>query len=252
MHMHRIGILGRLVLVAASLTLVGCGSDTTLTVSAAASLRDVLPPLIGDARLNVGGSGDLATQLREGAPVDVVVLADSAIVTRLVADGIVDTPVSIATNRLAIIVPADNPAAIARPADLARRGVRLVLANPSVPVGGYARVALARLRLAGALTNIVSNEDSVAGVLAKVRLGEADAGIVYVTDARAAAAAVRTIAIAADAQPSIVYSAAVVSDTRHHADATAIVESITGADGQAALRAAGFGPPPARTPPATG
>lgn len=235
-------------LLAAALTLVGCGSTRPVTVSAAASLREVLPPLIGTARLNIGGSGDLATQIREGAPVDVVVLADGKIVDALVADGLVERPRSIATNRLAIIVPRDNPAAITRAADLLRADVKLVVAQPSVPVGDYARQALARMHLSAALANVVSNEDSVAGVVAKVRLGEADAGIVYVTDAVAAAADVQTIAIPPDAQPAIVYSAAVVSNTAHRAAATAIVDTLIGATGQAALHAAGFGPRPVTSP----
>ena len=193
--------------------------------------------------MNVGGSGDLATQLREGAPVDVVVLADSAIVTRLVADGIVDTPVSIATNRLAIIVPADNPAAITRPADLTRRGVRLVLANPSVPVGGYARVALARLRLAGALTNIVSNEDSVAGVLAKVRLGEADAGVVYATDAAVATNGVRLVDIPAPFNVVARYPIASLKGGENTSGGQAWVDYILGPEGQAVLAKHGFGKP---------
>lgn len=246
--MHRLGTVLRVIVIAACLALAGCGSDTDVTVSAAASLRDVLPPLIGQARLNVGGSGDLATQIREGAPVDVVVLADAAIIGTLAADGLVERAASIATNRLVIIVAADNPAAITRPADLTRRGVKLVLAQPSVPVGAYARAALAALHLSSALDNVVSNEDAVTGVVAKVRLGEADAGIVYVTDARAAGVDVGTIAIPEAAQPPIVYSAAIVSRTTHRAAAMAIVDTLTGPTGRAALQAAGFGPPPITTP----
>jgi len=219
-----------------------------VTVSAASSLRDVLPPLIGGARLNVGGSQDLATQIREGAPVDVVVLADGAMISALAADGLVVGTRSIATNRLAIIVASDNPGAITRPADLARRGVKLVIGQPSVPIGKYARTALAAMHLSSALANVVSNEDSVAGVVAKVRLGEADAGIVYVTDARAAGASVGTIAIPTSAQPPIVYSAAIVSKTAHRAAATAILDTLTSPTGRAALQAAGFGPAPVTTP----
>ena len=248
MHMHRIGRLIRVAVLAAALAPIGCGSNTQVTVSAAASLRDVLPPLIGGARLNIGGSGELAAQIREGAPVDVVVLADGKIVDALVADGLVERPRSIATNRLAIIVPRDNPAAITRAADLMRDGVKLVVAQPSVPVGDYARQALARMHLSPALANVVSNEASVAGVVAKVRLGEADAGIVYVTDATAAAGDVRTIPIPPHAQPVIVYSAAVVSSTAHRTRAMAIIDTLTGTTGQTALRAAGFGPRPVTSP----
>lgn len=100
-----------------------------------------------------------------------------------------------------------------------------------MPVGDYARQALARMHLSPALANVVSNEASVVGVVAKVRLGEADAGIVYVTDATAAAGDVRTIPIPPHAQPVIVYSAAVVSSTAHRTRAMAIIDTLTGATG---------------------
>ncbi len=224
--------------------MAGCGGGSDrLTVSAASSLRTVLPALIGDARLNVGGSGVLATQITEGAPVDVVALADIAIMNGLHAKGAIAKPVPIATNRLTIIVAPGNPAHIASPADLARPGVRLVLAQPAVPVGEYARQALSTLHLQRAFANVVSNEDAVAGVVAKVRLGEADAGIVYATDA-AGDSTIASVAIPTGAQPSIVYAAAVVSASSHAAAARELVATLAGSNGQAALAAAGFGPPP--------
>lgn len=255
MHMHCLGVrvTGAVAAIALAVAGPGCGgSDEGLTVGAAASLRSVLPPLAPSARMSFAGSDTIAAQIVEGAPIDVFVSADASHVGTLADAGLVDHLTPIASNALTIIVPKANPAHISRAADLARPGVKLVLAQATVPAGRYARHALTRMGLAAALGNVVSNEDAVTGVVAKVRLGEADAGIVYVTDATMAAADVTPIAIPTVAQPSIVYMAAVVRATRRRPAAEALVAKLAGAEGQAALGAAGFRPSRAIAQPAVG
>ena len=122
----------------------------------------------------------------QGAPADVYAAASPKYPDELYAAGLVEKPVVFATNRLVLVVPASNPARIGDAFDLARPGVKLVIGQAGVPVGDYTRKVLANLGLSSALANVVSQETDVKGVVAKVALGEADAGIVYATDALAA------------------------------------------------------------------
>jgi len=136
-----------------------------------------------------------------------------------------------------------DAAAGARDGDLARPGVKLVLGEEGVPIGDYARTALARLGLGAALRNVVSNEPDARGIVGKVLLGQADAGIVYATDARPIAARTRTIPMPARAQPRIRYELAVVSRSSHLQAARAYLRRILGPLGRRRLAAAGFGLP---------
>jgi molybdate transport system substrate-binding protein len=227
----------------AFLGLAGCGgSDDAdpVAVYAAASLADVLAEIDPDPRYSFAGSDELATQIREGAPADVYAAASSTYPQELFTDGIVDEPVTFASNRLVVIVPAGNPAGIESPEDLLPAGTRLVLAAEGVPVGDYAREALNELGLGDALDNVVSNEDDVKGVSAKVALGEADAGIVYATDAVPLAAEVRVVELPDSAQPAIEFQVAVVARGGRAARARAFVERLLSDDGRAALERAGF------------
>jgi molybdate transport system substrate-binding protein len=231
--------------VAAVLVLAGCGSgdpgaEAPLTVSAAASLTEVLPRIEPDARYNVAGSDRLALQIREGSRVDVFVSASTRYTDELHREGLLERPVVIARNRLVVIVPRKNPAGITRVADLARPGVRLVLALDTVPVGGYAREALRELGLEAALANVVSEATDVQGVVTPVALGEADAGIVYRTDVPPVAADVAEIPIPDRAQPVIAYGAAVTTVTTRPAAARAYLARLTGPEGRRILTDAGF------------
>ncbi len=213
-------------------------------VFAAASLTEVLPRIDAGARYSFGGSNQLAQQIRQGAPVDVFLSASPRYTQALYREGLVRKPVPFATNTLVVIVPRSNPARIRTIGDLARRpGLRLVVAGPQVPVGLYTRKVLQRLGLLSVLRRAVSQEQDVKGVVAKVALGEADAGFAYVTDARAAASRVRTVAIPARAQPRVLYEAAVVSASQHLDLAQAFLIELLSAAGRRALRAAGFGVP---------
>ncbi len=231
-----------------TLCLSGCGAggegEATLDIYAAASLAQVLPAIDPGARYSFAGSDTLATQIREGAPADVYAAANSSYPQELYAEGLVGEPVTFASNRLVIVVPAANPAGIERPRDLLEPGTRLVLAAEGVPVGDYAREALAKLAMSAALENVVSNEDDVKGVSGKVALGEADAGIVYATDALALGAKVLIVELPGSAQPRIEYQVAVLSETDDAEAARAFVERLRSDDGRAALEQAGFVAPP--------
>jgi molybdate transport system substrate-binding protein len=236
----------RFAVLAAAVLLAGCGGgdgdDEPPTVFAASSLREVAPEIDPEATVVFGGSNDLAAQIRDGARADVILSASAKPVEDLRADGLVEEPVSFASNQLVVIVPAKNPAKVTHIADLVRDGVKLVLGAEGVPAGDYARESLELAGLGAALDNVVSLEDDVKGVVAKVALGEADAGMVYATDVRAAGDDVRSFRISGYFQPEIAYYAALVSPASEAG--RAYLERLRGEDGQTALRAAGFRPAP--------
>ena len=213
MHKYCIGIALLLLGLA-----TGCGggesSDEPIDVYAAASLAEVFPQIDATARFSFAGSDELATQIREGAPADVYAAASSKYPQELFEEGLVDEPVTFASNRLVLIVPRDNPAAIESVEDVVQRGTRLVVAAEGVPVGDYTRTVLETLDLTAALDNVVSNEDDVKGVAGKVALGEADAGFVYATDVTAVEDRVLAVELPDDAQPPIEYQVAVVVGDR--------------------------------------
>jgi len=221
------------------------GSDApALTVYGASSLQTVLPAVDGTARYSYAGSETLAMQIRQGAPADLFLAASQMQPDALHAQGLCDAPVPFATNSLALIVP-KTTAKISSINDLRAGGLRLAIGIAAVPIGAYTREALTRLEATTILTiNTVSLEVDAADIVGKVALGSADAGIVYVTDARVSDT-LTTIPLPAAAQPTIIYSACVVSreDTNRDA-ADAYLDQLTGPAGQAALRAAGFGPLP--------
>lgn len=227
-----------------SLVATAAPADEPPVVLAAASLTEVLPRIEAGARYSFGGSSQLAQQIRQGAPADVFLSASPGYTQGLYAAGLVRRPVAFATNRLVLIVPRRNPAAIRSVADLARRGdLKLVVAGAKVPIGLYTREVLKRLGLLRVLRKAVSQEPDVKGVVAKVALGEADAGFVYATDVRPVAGKVETIALPARAQPTVRYEAAVVASSGHLAAAQDLVVSLLAAGGRRELRRAGFGLP---------
>lgn len=222
--------------------LAGCGGnrDEELTVYAAASLTEVFQELTPDVRFNFAGSDELATQIREGAPVDVYAAASPRYPDELFQEGLVEEPVVFATNRLVLVVPSDNPAGIESVDDLREDGVKLVIGAEGVPVGDYTRTVLENMGATDVLENVVSNEDDVKGVLGKVVAGEADAGFVYVTDANAAAEDLRAVDLPEEAQATVLYPIAVVADTKSRDAAEAFVALVLSPEGQQALGDAGF------------
>ena len=217
-------------------------AKVVLQVFAAASLTNVFPQIDGAARYSFGGSNTLAAQIAQGAPADVFASANTTLAWQLYAKHLVTKPVDFTRNNLVLIVPRSNPAHIHSVTDLRKPDVRLVVAEPAVPAGAYTLQVLKNLKLTDVLQNVVSQEPDVRGVLAKVALGEADAGFVYATDARTVAGKVRTVSIPGWARPLVAYSIAVVTASPHRAAAEAWVKRLLGTRAQAKLLAAGFLP----------
>lgn len=211
-----------------------------LTIYAAASLTEVFKALDGAQNYSFAGSNALETQIRNGAPADIFASAAPLNTQRLFRAGIVDKPVTFTANRLALIVPKSNPAGIRSIYDLRSKPVKLVVAAPAVPVGGYTLTVLKKMGLSGVLSKVVSRESDVKAVTGKVALGQADAGFVYVTDARPVSDQVTVVRIPAWAQPRVRYEIAVVSTSPNKAAARAWIDTLLSARGQTALRNAGF------------
>lgn len=219
-----------------------------LIVLAAASLMEVFPAIDARPRYSFAGSDQLAFQIQQGARADVFAAASPKYPELLYKQGLVQKPIPFATNTLVLIVPKSNPAAIHSVADLTRPGVKVVIGDPSVPVGAYTRTLLGNLGIAAAvLRNVVSQETDVREVVAKVALGEADAGFVYVTDVRPVRGKVAAIAIRESAQPHVVYEAAVVKSSKSPKAAYAYVTRLIRPEGQDLLVRYGFGRRPKPT-----
>ncbi|MFM9108513.1 MAG: molybdate ABC transporter substrate-binding protein [Chloroflexota bacterium] len=226
-----------------------------VTVFAAASLTEAFTTMGDDLEaahpgleitFNFAGSQALVTQMTGGAEADVFAPANLTQMAAAADAGLIaGEPVPFARNRLAVAAPASNPAGIDEAADLARDGVKLVLALPEVPAGRYAREAICAMGDAAFVeavaANVVSEEEDVRDVLAKVQLGEADAGIVYVTDARAGGDQVLTVAMPAGADPVAVYPIAATAEG-DRALAEAFIGYVLSAEGQATLAEFGFEP----------
>lgn len=210
---------------------------------AAASLTEVFQAIDPNADFNFAGSDDLATQIRESAPADVYAAASPRYPEELFEAGLVEKPEVFATNRLVLIVPASNPAGIEQVADLAQKGVKLIIGAEGVPIGDYTRKVLENMGASDVLANIVSEEDDVKGVVGKVSLEEADAGFVYATDVKPVADKVRTIELPAAAQDRVEYEIAVVKSTDNRDAAEEFLARVLGEDGRRALGKAGFGLP---------
>lgn len=220
---------------------------TTLTVFAAASLTEVFPKIDKSERYSFSGSDQLALQIRQGAPADVFASASPKYTELAYRDGYVQKPVVFATNKLIVLVPESNPAGIKSVYDLRRPGLKLVIGDKMVPIGTYTRQILDALGITNdVMTNVVSQETDVKGIVSKVALGEADAGFVYRTDARGVASRTRSIALPGWAQPPIHYEIAVVKASTHAAAARAYIKKIMSPRGRRLLAAAGFGLPKRR------
>jgi molybdate transport system substrate-binding protein len=249
---------------ALALVLAGCGGNggaaapsaapsaapeaRTLTVLAAASLTGTFDDLEQrfeaahpgvDVRLSYGGSSDLAQQIVNGNPADVFAAAsDATMKTVTDAGDAAGTPTVFATNVLQIATPPGNPKSIASFADLARPDVMVVVCAPQVPCGA----AAAKIEQAtGVDIAPVSEEADVKSTLGKVTSGDADAGLVYVTDVKAAGAAVQGVSFPEASRATTNYPIVVVEDAPQAELAQQFADLVTGADGQRALAEAGFG-----------
>jgi molybdate transport system substrate-binding protein len=216
--------------------------NAQLTVYAAASLTDVFPKIDSTQRYSFGGSNTLAAQIQQGAPADVFASANMTLPQQVAEKGLCSKPVVFTRNTLVLIVPRSNPARIRSVYDLRKSGIKLVIAGPGVPVGSYTLQILKNMNLSSVLSNVVSRETDVREVLAKVALGEADAGFVYATDAKTVRGRVAALKLPAWAQPKVQYGICIVSSSRHKPEARAFLNKVLSKRGQAKLRAAGFLP----------
>jgi molybdate transport system substrate-binding protein len=214
-----------------------------LAIFAAASLTGVLPHLDRAPKFQFAGSDQLAFQITQGAHADVFAAASPKYPEQLYAQGLCSKPAPFATNTVVLIVPRANPSRIDSVYDLTRSGIKLVIGAKGVPIGDYTRTLLARLGLSGALKNVVSEEDDVKVVVAKVALGEADAGFVYRTDVKPVGNKVFRIAVPEAGQPTVQYELCIPTTRRHPRLASAFVREVLSKRGRATLRAAGFGLP---------
>ena len=220
------------------------GAGGNFTVYAAASLTEVFPKINSKPRFSFAGSDQLALQIRQSAPVDVYAAASPRYTQLLYQDGLVGKPVTFAKNRLIVIVPKSNPANIHSVYDLGKSGVKVVIGDQGVPIGSYTRQLLDALGIKDAvLRNVVSQETDVKGIVAKVALGEADAGFVYRTDAKPVSAKVEKIFLPFWAQPPVRYQIAIVSSTPRKVEARAFIRQVLSKRGRMLLRRAGFGLP---------
>jgi len=226
----------------------GDGGSSSLDVFAASSLTEAFTELADDyaaarpdteVTLNFAGSNDLVTQMRQGASADVFASADETNMEK--AGELVDAPQVFAGNTLAIAVAPGNPEHIDSLGDLGRPDLKVVLAAPEVPAGKYAREILDR---AGVDVSPVSLEVTVKGVVTKVSLGEADAGIVYVTDVTAAKGEVGSVAIPEAQNVVASYPIATVAGSDDATAAQAFVDLVLSDRGREVLAERGFLPPP--------
>jgi len=260
-----------LTLAAVALVLTGCGSSGssesnaatspstgsstsaalagTVNVFAAASLKEAFTSLGTsfeaanpgtEVVFNFGPSSGLATQITQGAPADVFASASTKSMDQVVEAGAASAPTDFARNTMEIAVPAKNPAGVAQVSDLARAGVKVALCQAAVPCGATAAKVFTNAKIT---VKAVTEEVDVKAVLAKVSLGEVDAGVVYVTDVRAAGDKVKGITIPVDVNASTTYPIAALTTSANSAAAQAFADYVLSPDGASALTAAGFAKP---------
>jgi len=221
-----------------------------VTVFAAASLKATFTEL-GEqfkkdnpgtnATFSFAGSSDLVTQLTQGAPADVFASADAANMKKATDAGLVSgDPANFATNTLTIVTPPGNPKGIASFADLAKPGTTVVVCAPQVPCGSAAKKVE---DATGTVLKPVSEESAVTDVLGKITSGQADAGLVYVTDAAGAGDKVTSVPFRESSDAVNTYPIAVLKGSKNAATAQKFVDLVTGPEGQKVLAAAGFAAP---------
>jgi molybdate transport system substrate-binding protein len=253
---RRLALLPAILLLGASAAACGDddtgsgGSDVTLTVYAAASLTKTFEQIGAEfedqhdgvkVEFSFGGSSDLVAQLQQGAPADVFASADTANMEKLTADDLqAGDPRGFASNTLEIATPPGNPGGITSFDDLAREGLNVVVCAPEVPCGA---ATVRAEEVTGVTLDPVSEEQSVTDVLAKVTSGEADAGLVYVTDVAGAGDAVTGVPFPESDEIVNTYPIVALEDSEHPDLAEEFVDLVLGDTGQAILEEAGFAQP---------
>ncbi|MCH7790400.1 MAG: molybdate ABC transporter substrate-binding protein [Acidobacteria bacterium] len=249
--LKRLWALGPVLALAVAMTACGdgeAGSDTSVLVFAAASLTDAFTevesafeatnPGIG-VQVNFAGSSSLREQILEGAPADVFASANEAIMVELVNAGEVSgEPLTFARNRMQIAVPAGNPGGVSRIEDFADGDLLIGLCAQGVPCGNLAREVLSN---AGVEPSIDTNEPDVRALVTKIEEDELDAGLVYVSDVATAEDLVEGIDIPEQSNVVAEYPIAALAHAPNPKGASAFVDFLLSAEGQAILSAAGFG-----------
>ena len=240
-----------LFLVSAAVLISGCGgSDSSLTVSAATSLKAPITAISTlypntAVKLEFAGSDAIATAIRSGRKPDVFVSASLKIPKKLAAEGLVSKPVVFARNRLVVAVRSGTTT-IGSFNELTKSGISLALGSPSVPIGAYADTILGKLPTAEAVAiraNVKTREPDAASVAAKVTEGVVDAAILYASDVKASNGRLRAILIPSFLNPLTKCAAVVVNGTKYPLAAAAFIKSLLLPRSQQALQAAGFLPP---------
>ena len=243
----------------ASLALIGCGDDDEsggssgsgqVVVSAASSLKTALTTY-GEqyegatVRLSFAGSDELAAQIRQGIKPDVFASANTKLPDELFKEGLVEQPVTFATNELVLAVPA-GAKKVASLDDLSAGGVTLAIGAEGVPVGDYTRKVLGGLPAAeskAVLANVRSNEPDVGGIVGKLTQGAVDAGFVYRSDVQGAGGKLTAIELPDDLKPTVEYGVAIVKGADNRAGGQAFVDGLLQGPGAQALKDNGFGAP---------
>ncbi|HVN39659.1 MAG TPA: molybdate ABC transporter substrate-binding protein [Myxococcota bacterium] len=254
-----LGWLGVAVCGLALASAVSAKDETVLHVGAAASLREVAEKMgtrFGEiapgtrVELSFGASSELAAQLRAGASMDVLMSADEEIPRALEKEGLGDDLHPFTGNRLVVVASAEIAGRVKQPSDLAGDAVKhIAMPLPAVPIGRYAREWLTKAGLLRAVEARVVQTENVRATLAAVDSGDADAAIVYATDARVAKSAKLAFEIPPSQQPRIVYVALRARDTKQQKLAHRFLEFVVGSEGQRLLKEAGFSAPGAAAAP---
>ena len=227
----------------------GGSSSQTLTVFAAASLTDTFTELGKEfdaanpgvhTTFSFGGSSDLVSQIQNGAPADVFASADTANMDKLTSDGTATDPQNFASNVLEIATPPGNPAGIKSFSDLGKSGIKVVVCADGVPCGS---AATQMEKATGVTIKPVSEEQSVTDVLGKVESGDADAGLVYVTDVKSAGSKVTGVPFPESSKVVNTYPISTLKDSQNSALAKKFVDFVLSSDGQKVLQDAGFRKP---------
>ncbi len=253
----------------AALTVAGCGSGSgsgssaspsasssvsssvsgSITVFAAASLKEAFTTIGTQfeaahpgvkVTFSFGASSALATQITSGAPADVFASASPKNMQQVVTAGDASNPVTFASNMMEVATPPANPAHVASVADLAKSSVKVALCQPQVPCGSTAARVFKNAKIT---VKPVTLQPDVKSVLTQVEIGNVDAGVVYVTDVKAAGAKVKGVVIQADENASTAYPIAPVSKSGNPATAKAFTDYVVSPPGQRVLAAAGFEKP---------
>ena len=228
----------------------GGGSQPTLTISAAASLKDAFTTCAqsfqqAKLKFSFAGSDQLAAQIRQGASPNVFASANTKLPDQLAAEGKLQKPQVFAGNKLVIAVPQNSK--ITGIADLEKPGTSLVIGDASVPIGSYTREVLGRLPPAqekAILANVKSEEPDVSSIVGKLTQGAADAGFTYVTDVKGTKGQLKAVDLPANLQPNVAYGAGIVKGTPNTKESQAFIDDVISGSCSKVMQQNGFLPPP--------